>query len=312
MYRATGAGKVEVEQDTPSAGIVKALLYNFDFDDYEHLQTIKTEFRQFLDKKVVPIAASNRGWIWMQGSASEIGGDSRNKLLSQNRVVQVAAYLTSRGIDPDQMQLEAIGEESANQINKDDDRDRSVRIWVIAKPPEPEKKRPPKKVPKTWVSQSFKIAMIGGISAAKALKFKKWIGWVKNRRKWLSRGIILDVYFFQIWDTTNNVMCDYIYFAFGLGFSANILPPVSTTLRGPWNAFMTDAPMTCWQFGNWARFTTIGVGSKSINYITMETPKGVSNVSALRINTGITVGAGAGSSIGDIRRIGNPERFYGH
>lgn len=308
MYRPTGDGKVDIFLDIPSARVIGALLYNFDFDDYDHLVTLKPRFTDFLDKRIVPLAESDSGYIWMQGSASKIGENPWNMRLSQNRVVQTAAYLTSQGIDPRQMQLDAIGEEQAALHALDDERDRAVKLWVFPKvksdPPPPP---PPRRVPKPLVSRNFKLCMMEGLAAAKAIKFKKYLN-LKNRL--LSRGLIFDIYFFTMWDTTNNLGCYYVYFAIGLGFGAAKLPSLSGTLRGPWNSFTTEKPIHCWQFGKWSRFTTAGAGNWTVNWITIETPKGVDNV-YLKIDTGTTLGAGAGSSVGDFVMIEGPFRFQG-
>jgi hypothetical protein len=89
--------------------------------------------------------------------------------------------------------------------------------------------------------------------------------------------------------------CTYVYAAVGLGFGLS-LPKTggrSGTLHGPWNSFTTEKPIiSCSQFGRSMRFTTIGIGDVSKNWILLETPKGVKDV-YLRISTGTTIGGGA-------------------
>jgi hypothetical protein len=307
MFRATGPGRVEVDLDFSGVGILKALLYNFDFDDFADLKyrDLKVEHASFLADKVVPLLENNRGNVWMQGSASRIGSNAWNMELSQTRVGRVANFLSQRGIAVEQTQLDAVGEELAKKHVEDDPRDRSVTLWVLPKfefdPP------PPRRVPpRPKVSRHFKIALVTGLSFSQALNVGKLFRGVK-----LGGGVAIDGIFFIVWDTRNNIACLYIYIGLGLGAGATFTPKVSATTHGPWNAFTTEKPISCWQFGRWARFTSAGVWSKSVNWITLETPKGVDNVESLRIDTGTTLGAGGTSTIGDFIRVGQPYRFSG-
>jgi hypothetical protein len=307
MFRATGPGKVEVDADFSGVGILGALLYNFDFDDFADLKyrALKVEHASFLADKVVPLLEDDRGNIWMQGSASRIGSNAWNMELSQTRVGRVANFLSTRAIASEQMQLDAVGEELAANHVEDDPRDRSVRLWVLPKfefdPP------PPRRVPpRPKVSRHFKIAMITGLSMSQALNAGKIFRGVK-----LGAGLAFDGIFFMVWDTRNNISCLYIYVGIGLGFGLSITPKVSATTHGPWTMFTTEKPISCWQFGRWARFSSGGTLSKSVNWITLETPKGVDNVSSLPIDTGTTLGAGASSSVGDFIRVDQPRRFSG-
>ncbi len=150
MFRATGPGRVEVDASWSGIGTLKALLYNFDFDDFADrtFRPLKPEHVAFLADKVVPLLENNRGNIWLQGSASRVGPNSWNMEISQTRVSRVAAYLTDHDIRFDQMQVDAVGEELANKLkhSEDDPRDRSVTIWVLPKtsPVPPPKRVPPK------------------------------------------------------------------------------------------------------------------------------------------------------------------------
>lgn len=306
MFRATGPGKIEAHTDLIQAGVLKALLYNFDFDDFADLKyrDLKIEHQRYLTEHVVPLIENKKGNIWMQGSASQIGTDAWNMTLSQNRVVRVATFLGTQGIVAEQMQLDAIGEEQAKHHSQDDERDRSVMLWVYPRfeyePP------PPRKVPpKPLTTRHFKIAMVTGLSVSQALKISKLFK-VK-----IGAGIVIDGLVLLIWDTQNNIACLYVYIGIGLGVGFASLPNTSATTHGPWTSFTTEKPMSCWQFGRWARFTTAGALNKSINYITMETPRGINNVESLPISTGTTLGAAMSSSIGDIIRADQPYKFSG-
>jgi hypothetical protein len=303
MFRDTGAGKTEVDSQYSSPGMMKALLYNFDFDDMKSTD-LKKEHADFLSAQVVPLLTNDRGHIWMQGSASRIGAAAYNKTLSQVRVNRVAAFLNKNGVAQNQMQLDAVGADLTAGHALDDEHDRGVALIVLPKaktdPPPP-----PPVPPKPAVSQQFNLAMVTGLSAAKALRFSKFF---KGK---VGAGVAVDVLFFQIWDTTNDQACMYAYVGAGIGVGLKILPSVSGTTHGPWNAFTTSAPISSAQFGGAARFTTAGVGSKSVNWINlMGTPPGVDDV-YMMIDTGTTIGAGASSTIGDFILLEGPGPFSG-
>ena len=306
MFRATGAGKFEAHTEYVQAGVLKAWLYNFDFDDFaDHkFRDVKQEHQIFLKEEVVPLLANKKGNIWMQGSASQIGQDSWNMILSQTRVGRVASFLSTLGIDGEQMQLDAIGEQNAKTHALDDEHDRGVLLWVYPRfeyePP------PPRKVPtKPLVTRHFKISMITGLNAAQAFQVAKILK-VK-----FGAGLAIDGHVFLIWDTHNHIACYYVYIGIGLGVGVSALPSVSFTTHGDWTSFTTEKPMSCWQFGRWARFTSAGAGSQSVNWITFETPKGIDNVESLPIQTGTTYGAGATSTVGDLIRVSRPYPYSG-
>jgi hypothetical protein len=75
MFHKTGPGLIEVDAAYTGAGVLKALLYNFDFDDSDVIKhnDLKVEFTRFLADRVAPLLTSDKGQIWMQGSASRIG-----------------------------------------------------------------------------------------------------------------------------------------------------------------------------------------------------------------------------------------------
>jgi hypothetical protein len=304
MFRATGDGKVEVDLGYSSPGIIKALLYNFDFDDM-HSAALKAEHTTFLADQVIPLLENDRGHIWMQGSASRIGAAEYNKTLSQARVNRVAAFLTSHGVAPIQMQLNAVGAEQTAGHALDDEHDRGVALVVLPKaksdPPPP-----PPVPPKPMVSMQFQLTMLAGLSGAKALRFTKIL---KGK---IGAGAAADVLFFQIWDTTNNLACIYAYVGAGIGVGLTLLPWHSATTHGPWNPFSTSpAAISSSQFDGPARFTTAGIASKSVNWINLlGTPPGVDAV-YMMIDTGTTIGAGASSTVGGFYLLEGPDPFSG-
>lgn len=301
MLRATGAGKVEVDTKYSSPGMLKALLYNFDFDDMSST-ALKPEHIAFLKDKVVPLLADERGQIWLRGSASKVGAADYNRQLSKVRVERVAAYLAGHGIKAEQMQLEAVGEDLTVSTNNDDERDRAVTFIVLPRakvdPPPP-----PKVIPKPTISRNFKLTMLMALAASKAAKYAKYI---KGK---VGAGIAGDVMFFQIWDTQNNLAAIYVYVGGGIGVGLSL--PASGTLHGPWNPFTTTAPISCAQFDGPARFTTAGAGPYTVNWINLiGTPPGVEGV-YMMIETGTTIGAGASSTIGAFILLEGPDPFSG-
>lgn len=311
MFHGTGFGKVDVDTRYSSPGMLKALLYNFDFDDIRS-QGLKLEHASFLAEKVVPLLANDRGRIWMRGSASRVGAKGYNLSLSHVRVERVAAFLAKHGVSPDQMQLEAVGAELTTGHAADDERDRAVAFIVLPKakidPPPP-----PHVPPKPAVSQSFKLALLMGLSGAKAARFAKYL---KGK---IGAGAAADLLFFQIWDTTNNLASIYAYLGGGIGVGITMLPSLSGTTHGEWNSFTTSAPISSAQFagpgpfGNPlinARFTTAGIGPKSFNWLhLLGTPDGVDAV-YMMIKTGTTIGAGISSTVGELILLDGPGPFH--
>ncbi|MBS0530519.1 MAG: hypothetical protein JSS22_14190 [Proteobacteria bacterium] len=306
MLHKTGPGKIKVFMSQRWAGVLTALLYNFDFDDYygETLRDLKREHQIYLKDHVEPLLANNSGNIWMRGSASQIGTSPWNQRTSEARVYNVAKFLQGLGVADGQMRLDAIGSDATVLHRPDEETDRGVTLWVQPRPiPEP----PPREVPrKALITKHFKIALVTGLSLSQAVNVGKVFRGVK-----LGGGVAIDGLIFLILDTENNIACLYVYIGIGLGSGFNFTPKVSATTLGPWTSFETEKEMSCWQFGRWARFTTAGAASHSVNWITMETPPGIDNVSSLSIDTGTTLGMGASTTIGDIIRVGQPYRYSG-
>jgi hypothetical protein len=304
MLRATGPGKTEIDGKYSSPGMLKALLYNFDFDDMKSTN-LKAEHTRFLTERAVPLLAEDKGHIWMRGSASRIGMDSYNMQLSKVRVNRVANFLTAAGVLRTQMQLEAVGEELAVGHAMDDERDRGVALLILPKKKDdpPPKPTPP---PKPKITTTFKVAMITGLSAAKAAK------WAKYLKGKVGAGVAADALFFQIWDVDNNLACIYVYVGLGIGVGVTLLPSVSSTTHGPWNNFKTTAAISCSQFDGFTRFTTAGIANLSLNFLNMcGTPPGVDDVYISGFNTGTTIGLGASSTVGDLILLEGPDLFRG-
>jgi len=312
MFRATGPGKANIDADFSGVGILHALLYNFDFDDFADMKyrDLKAEHQRFLTDKVVPLLDDDAGNIWMQGSASRVGTNAWNMELSRNRVVTVARFLGTQGIDAEQMQLDAVGEELADAArhSQDDERDRSVKIWVMPKLHFEPAPPPPKVPPRPKTTRHFKIAMVDNLSVTQALQIEKVFQKPISK---IGGGPAIESSVFMVWDTRNHIVCFYVYIGLGLGAGLRMAPKASATTHGPWNDFTTEKPISCWQFGRWSRFTTAGVASESLNWITIETPPGVDNVDSLRIKTGTTLGVGASSTVGDFILVDKPRLYHG-
>lgn len=125
---------------------------------------------------------------------------------------------------------------------------------------------------------SFRLKMLYAVNVGKVLTF--------------------DDIHFQIWDTKAGLCSYYAYAGSGGGFS--LKSPVSVTTEGDWNDFSVTKPMAVNQFTGFARFTTLGAGPFSGNFLHfMHLQNGTQTIpSPLPINTGFTIVPGGGSSIG--------------
>jgi hypothetical protein len=296
MFRATGPGQYDIMFESPAAHALEALLYNFDFDDFDghKFRSLKIAHTKFLEEHVLPLMDGGKASIWIQGSASRIGPGDWNMTLSQVREGSVQAFLLDHGVDPDRIRVDAVGSTLTAHHSLDDPRDRSVLIWVypnIQDPPPP----PPKKVPsRPKISRHFKIALDGHHPPLWERRHKH-ISWGKKLVKKIVKKLPLsskDIPF-TIWDTTNNLACRYVYidvnFGFDLSIGSNLPEP-----HGPWSSFTTEKPIGCWQFGRDARLTTMGAWKTAPSYIHIETPKGVKDVYE-KIVLGIEVKGAEGS-----------------
>jgi len=296
MFQKTGPGKIEVDLDFSAVGVLHALLWNFDFDDFAGYQFrgLKTEHSEFLKSQVVPLLEHDAGQIWMTGAASRIGTGDWNMTTSANRVITVAKTLSEMGIAAEQMQTDAIGNSKTKGHALDDARDRSVLLWVLPKlyfEPIVKPDLPRHVPPRPKVSRNFKIAMEFEVDKSVSFAARQLVKKLVKGRA--GAGIAAVTAVFAIWDTENNLKCRYLYAAIGLGVGLS-LPTrgMAGTLTGPWNQFVTEKPISCSQFGPSMRFTTAGIGALSVNWITLETPRGVNDV-YIRIDTGTTIGGSA-------------------
>jgi hypothetical protein len=316
MFRATGkSGKIDVEYWEPEG--VKVWLYDFDFDDIDESIKLKPGHVDFLARKILPLLTDDRGYVWLWGSASRIGDAAYNMALSDVRVKRVAAYLMTRSVTAGQMVVNAIGNELTAQHTLDDEHDRAVILVAHPKtkddPPPPPRKAPPR--PKQPVSKQFAIALMSGFSVSLSVLVLKALAELK-----IGIGPGVDLMFFIIWDTTNNLMCIYVFVALSAVLGLGSLPPISMTTHGPWNYFTTEKEISITQFGRGASFGSLSVpmpdprnpGSLiSLNRLGIDTPPGVKNVH-MWIDTGTTIGLGLSRSIGaEFFRTDGPRPFKG-
>lgn len=289
MAKPTGRGTTDVDPKYSGPGMLKALLGNFDIDG----DTPKPEHVQFLSAKVVPLLAGNSGRIWMQGQASQTGSDAHNLALSKRRVRAVADILKRAGVAETQMQLDAVGESMSFGKNKEDPSHRAVALLVLPRakddPPPPPKPPAPEDLPK--VNTQFKIKMHANLNIAK--------------------GLAGDFSIFQIWDEKAALCSFYTFWA--MGASGGLIPGqwLSATLAGPWTDFTVTKALAVNQFTGATRFTTGGAAWWTKNYINfMALPPGTAtDPNPLPIDTGFTIGIGAGTSAGTMRLelLGTPD-----
>jgi hypothetical protein len=325
MYRPTGKGKWEAILDLEHAGIVEALLYNFDFDDFYEYKSrpLKTEHKNFLKDHVIPALAKEYGYIWMRGSASRIGTADWNMGLSRHRAGMVTGFLMENGIDSEKIEQNAIGNTRAIEHALDDERDRGVFLLVYPQfefHPQPKRQVPEKKA----VSTQFKIAVLTSISKGLELKALKYFGRLIKAAGELHIviGPAVDVNFFIIWDTTNGLSCLYLYVGVGLTIGVDTHIPLGSTIKGDWTAFTTKAPIFVSQFGPTASFFQVGVSSGglglikwSTNRLTIDAPHPVRDVTVEvdmpDIVSDIVGNAGGSTTHGKFIRLEGPAPYHG-
>jgi hypothetical protein len=272
----TGSGKTEISSSFSYTSVFNALLYNFDFDDM-HDPTVKSDHTHFLDVHVLPLLVGKPAHIWLQGTASKIGTDDYNMRLSKHRATKVAEYLISKGVAREQVHLDYVGERaSASQLD-DDERDRGVEILVMQQYiPTPQ----PKPQPKT--NTQFKIRLLGNIGTSLLV-------------------VERDLCFFQIWDSANSLTTFYVYLGNGLTVPLAeileiLLPPLSVTLKGPWNDFVTSKAVQTTDFEGPANFDTAGIWPLSHTELELFPPS--IKPLHLTLETGTTVGISLSTSSG--------------
>ncbi len=278
MLKSTGSGKLSESLAVPAGG-VRALLYNYNYDIDG--SEPKPEHLAFLSTRVLPIVMGKSARCWLQGSTSHTGSESYNLALSKARVNKVAAYLVSRGASSSRLSLSHVGESMASMTIAEADGERAVTLLCAPLLAAPARRdpAPPTDVPKT--TSQFTIRELGGLSGGIGL-------------------LVADAIYFQIWDRKNQLTTFYQHTAAGVGKGFKAGPPISATLQGPWNYFVTTGLMGTNEFGGAARFTTAGTMWWTFNSVNfMGLPRGIkTDPNPLDISTGFTVGAGAASSIG--------------
>src|SRR6266849_629628 len=120
-----------------------------------------------------------------------------------------------------------------------------------------------------------------------------------------SAVVAVDFSIFQIWDEKAGLCSFYTYAA--SGYAGGLIPGgwLSATLKGPWNRFTVTKAMGANQFTGPARFTSGGAGPWTKNYINfIALPPGTQTIpNPLPIDTGFTIGVGAGTSVGDMNLV---------
>ncbi len=279
VLKQTGPGKIAESTAAPVGG-VRASLFNYDIDGGDP----KPEHVAFLARRVAPILKGKAARCWLQGSASHTGSDAHNLQLSKTRVDKVVAYLVGQGVDRNRLLPSYVGESMASMKVAEAEGDRAVSVLcapLISPPVHPQPPSPP--TPKT--TTKFRIRELGGISGG--------IG-----------PVAFDHLYFQIWDPQNQLTTFYQYSAGGAGKGLKGGPPLSVTLQGPWNDFVTTARLGTDEFGGAARFTTAGTMWWTMNIVNfMGLPRGIkTDPNPTEISTGFTVGLGAATSVGRMVR----------
>jgi hypothetical protein len=249
---------------------------NFDIDKRE----LKPEHQRFLDQSVVPVLLHKHARVWLQGQASNTGGHAHNLELSHQRAEQVAAHLKTRGVMATQVQIDWVGDSVAGTRRQELTQARAVSLMAtpLAHIPVPAPTPAPVTVP---TNTTFKIRLLGALSASASV-------------------VTLERLFFQIWDSSHDVTCFYMYQSGG--FAKGRGPSLSATLSGPWNTFTTTAALSVDQFGGAARFSTAGSMWWTVNYLNMMgLPKGVAtSPNPLELETGFTMGLGISTTVGEM------------
>ena len=274
----SGSGHVVLVPNAPSGGI-RAVLSNFDVDSDQP----KAEHTVFLDKSVLPLVNGRSSRVWLRGEASHTGSAAHNLELSNRRAARVADYLVSQGYSRSCTVSEGVGDSLAGPKRAENAEARAVSILAAALAPLPAPSpAPPTANPATQPRNTrFKIRLLGSISGG------------------LGPAQIDNVYF-HIWDVKNAVSGIYHYE--GGGFGKGFKLSVSCTLEGPWNDMTTTGPISVDEFSGAARWTSGGAAAWTWNYLNvMALPRSIATAPrSMSIQTGFTVGAGVGSSVGEL------------
>ena len=278
MLKATGPGRVVRADGAPTGGL-RAALVNFDVDG----DAPKAEHKTFLDAQVVPILTQRDSICILRGEASHTGSDAHNLDLSKRRAQNVLTFLSGRGVPSARMKVQFVGESLAGTFAGENAEARAVSLLVartvVLPPPTPTP--PPAPVAKT--TTKFRIRLLGALSSG--------VGAAQ-----------IEMMFFQIWAPSLSVTTFYEYLSGGIGKSRGAA--LSVTLKGPFNDFTTTSAVATTDFGGPARFSTVGTGPFSVNFLTLlGLPSGAKTVpTPLKLSTGFTVGLGLSTSVGKMNR----------
>jgi hypothetical protein len=292
-----------METHEPNATL-HAYLADFTVGDAQ----LKSTHIDFLTKALASVAVDPSargfgGWIvTLWGKTSRTGGAQLNRALAGRRTAAVRDYL-----EPKLRSLPTYRGSFAEfpweeeMAGPDDDVEsefhRSVEFWLTKVPvPKPPRKKLVIALP---YSDRFAIRLLAEaevsklIPAAKLAKFLSRLKWLK----WFKEGIAIELMFFEIRDLQNRESGFYFYEGIGAGVGLS-----AGTSRGPWNNFRTSKGIHVSRFGGIARFTTMGVGSASKNYIYISMPSDVDAV-YMAISTGTTRGASGSFTAGELSLI---------
>src|SRR5262249_45617316 len=109
----------------------------------------------------------------------------------------------------------------------------------------------------------------------------------------------IDFSIFQIWDEKAQICSFYTYRATGVAGGPIPGAWLSATTAGDWTDLTVSKAMGVNQFTGPTRFTTVGAGPISWNYINFMDLRGAQTIpNPLPISTGFTIGVGGGTSVG--------------
>ena len=145
--------------------------------------------------------------------------------------------------------------------------------------------------PTSPVSTRFKIRFLGGLSAS-------------------GFGAAGDELFFQIWDTTNNLILTFMFTGGGAGIGLPFLP-LSVTKAGPFTSFFTSKPVPVEDFAGPAAWSSHGGGPFTRNKLQMFGIAGRGLGVSTFVETGFTVGVGLSTTFGNMNSMTGVLPFSG-
>jgi hypothetical protein len=300
----TGPGRVEVDLgDIDSLSplpLIAVDLFNYNIDG----NLLKDEHKAYLEQKFIPMLKKENAHVKLRGTASKSGAAAYNRQLSLERVLRVKKFLTDRGVPEAKVpgpDVSATGEDLSTSLSNEDERDRAVRmtLGLGTKPrpiPIPKPRRilfpiepgevtippgpPPLKLPPVTRPRKYKIQYLTGVG--------------------LSVGGSLTIDTFRIIDVQTNESATFNLLGAGLG-----LKGPSVTLPEENDPVEFECMnQSLGEFQNEpANFSTVGVGSASLNRITFPL-LGVSKP----ISTGFNLGVGANTNVGVLKQTSKPRR----